>query len=64
MGCPALGVGVAFLKQAAPDEEPQTKNKKFKYKIYNTKSQMNQKYFLKKKYFFWGRSARQCIRLF
>jgi hypothetical protein len=45
MGCPALGVGVAFLKQAAPDEEPQTKNKKFKYKIYNTKSQMNQKYF-------------------
>jgi hypothetical protein len=40
MGCPALGVSVAFLKQPTlPGEAPQTK----KIKIINKKSQMNQK---------------------
>jgi hypothetical protein len=47
MGCPALGVSVAFLKQPAlPGEAPQTKKnlkKISKIKIINKKSQMNQK---------------------
>jgi hypothetical protein len=41
MGCPALGVSVAFLKQPAlPGEAPQTK-KNPKKKIINKTSQMN-----------------------
>jgi hypothetical protein len=47
MGCPALGVSVAFLKQPAlPGKAPQTKKiliNFLKIKIINRKSQVNQK---------------------
>jgi hypothetical protein len=53
MGCPALGVWVAFLKQPAlPGKAPQTKQK-----IINKKSKMNQKYFKNIFFSFWGCSA-------
>jgi hypothetical protein len=43
MGCPALGVWVAFFKQPAlPGEAPQTK-KIQKIKFINKKTQINQK---------------------
>jgi hypothetical protein len=45
MGCPALGVSVAFFKQPAlPSKAPQKKKLKIKKKkIINKKSQKNQK---------------------
>jgi hypothetical protein len=44
MGCPALGVSVAFFKPPAlPSEAPQTKKKILKKIIINKKLQMNQK---------------------
>jgi hypothetical protein len=48
MGCPALGVWVAFLKQPSYitvtviTVSTQNKNKFKKIKVINTKSQMNQ----------------------
>jgi hypothetical protein len=58
MGCPALGVSVAFLKQPAlPSEAPQTK------KIINKTSQMNQKKFKNIFLIFFWRQTGQCVRL-
>jgi hypothetical protein len=63
MGCPALGVWVAFLKQ--PGKVPQTKKIKIKIKIINKKITNESKIVQKYIYLFFGwRSARQCIRLF
>jgi hypothetical protein len=68
MGCPALGIWVCFLKQPAlPGKAPQKKffkknSKKYKSLIKITnESKVVQKYII---FIFWGRSARQCIRLF
>jgi hypothetical protein len=66
MGCPAW---VGFLKQPAlPGKAPPKKNSSKKIlknknhlKKITNESKVDQKYII---FIFWGRSARQCIRLF
>jgi hypothetical protein len=68
MGCPALGIWVGFLKKPTlPGEAPQKKffkknSKKSKSLIKNHKRiKSSSKIY---NFYFFGRSARQCIRLF